>query len=116
MGGSSWDGGGRLVAGAPVHARDGSFRAWCPKLDGSLTNRLSTGRPVRGARSVEQRAGAALGYHDVDGVALDGEVGGRGGRDLTVEVHGQRRLSDQPNMPAGQVVHLVVFDKAAVLE
>jgi hypothetical protein len=52
----------------------------------------------------------------VDGVALDGEVGGRGGGDLAVEVHRQRRLGDQPDMPAGQVVHPVVFDEASVLE
>ncbi len=56
-----------------------------------------------------------MAYH-VDGVALDGEVGGRGGRDLAVEVHRQRRLSDHPDMSAGQVVHPVVFDEASVLE
>ena len=73
-------------------------------------------RRCRGARSVERCAGAALGHHDVDGVALDGEVGGRGGRDLAVEVHRQRLVGDQPDTSGGQVVHPVVFDEASVLE
>ena len=57
----------------------------CRRRDCLGNNALRRGL---GSRSVEQRAVAALGYHDVNGVALDGEVGGQydGGRWLCAAV------------------------------